>query len=421
MGPRYYVIATLGAAPAVLSELLWILVMREDADIVGLEVWTTGGDPPPPPSGQARLNTFDDAGQWSKLWTALGDRAHRVPRPRQSVPLEAVLPAIATGQRTWCVRVFGHPTPLADVRTPEDALAMEIELHARVRHLRTHLPSDVVLLGSLAGGRKTMSAALQTAFILQSDLGDRLVHVLLHPELEALERREAAERAVAKQSEPAKEPASAAERRGNPSDSLPFSAAEAFVVPDPTLPVPVDDQVTLHEVWYPRLRRLFADAALQTGRTLLEHFEREPYGDLVRRLRQAETPARGRLERRSHTAWRYTVLHDKGETALDLTDRQGEVLAILVLNPEGLSAQDLFQRQVDQGLIEDTQDTKILENHWDRIRTNVTRLRQRLADLPLVGLADFVPTRADGPGRLYRVPAAARIELDPQSLHRDRW
>jgi CRISPR-associated protein (TIGR02584 family) len=385
MGPRYYVIATLGAAPAVLSELLWILVMREDADIVGLEVWTTGGDPPPPPSGQARLNTFDDAGHWSKLWTALGDRAHRVPRPRQSVPLEAVLPTIAAGQRTWCVRVFGHPTPLADVRTPEDALAMEIELHARVRHLRTHLPSDVVLLGSLAGGRKTMSAALQTAFILQSDLSDRLVHVLLHPELEALERR------------------------------------EAFVVPDPTLPVPVDDQVTLHEVWYPRLRRLFADAALQTGRTLLEHFEREPYGDLVRRLRQAETPARGRLERRSHTAWRYTVLHDKGETALDLTDRQGEVLAILVLNPEGLSAQDLFQRQVDQGLIEDTQDTKILENHWDRIRTNVTRLRQRLADLPLVGLADFVPTRADGPGRLYRVPAAARIELDPQSLHRDRW
>lgn len=385
MGPRYYVIATLGAAPAVLSELLWILVMREDADIVGLEVWTTGGDPPPPPSGQARLNTFDDAGHWSKLWTALGDRAHRVPRPRQSVPLEAVLPAIATGQRTWCVRVFGHPTPLADVRTPEDALAMEIELHARVRHLRTHLPSDVVLLGSLAGGRKTMSAALQTAFILQSDLGDRLVHVLLHPELEALERR------------------------------------EAFVVPDPTLPVPVDDQVTLHEVWYPRLRRLFADAALQTGRTLLEHFEREPYGDLVRRLRQAETPARGRLERRSHTAWRYTVLHDKGETALDLTDRQGEVLAILVLNPEGLSAQDLFQRQVDQGLIEDAQDTKILENHWDRIRTNVTRLRKRLADLLLVGLADFVPTRADGPGRLYRLPAAARIELDPQSLHRDRW
>jgi hypothetical protein len=39
--------------------------------------------------------------------------------------------------------------------------------------------------------------------------------------------QEASRRAVAKQSEPAKEPASAAERRGNPPDSLPFSAAEA--------------------------------------------------------------------------------------------------------------------------------------------------------------------------------------------------
>jgi WD40 repeat protein len=38
---------------------------------------------------------------------------------------------------------------------------------------------------------------------------------------------DASERAVAKQSEPAREPASAAERRGNPPDSLPFSAADA--------------------------------------------------------------------------------------------------------------------------------------------------------------------------------------------------
>ncbi len=38
---------------------------------------------------------------------------------------------------------------------------------------------------------------------------------------------EASERAVAKQSERAEEPASAAERRGNLSDSLTFSAAEA--------------------------------------------------------------------------------------------------------------------------------------------------------------------------------------------------
>ena len=39
----------------------------------------------------------------------------------------------------------------------------------------------------------------------------------------------AGERAVAKQSEPANGSASAAERRGNPSDSLPFSAAEAWL------------------------------------------------------------------------------------------------------------------------------------------------------------------------------------------------
>jgi AraC-like DNA-binding protein len=51
---------------------------------------------------------------------------------------------------------------------------------------------------------------------------------------------EASERAVAQQSEPAKGPASAAERRGNPTGSLTFSAAEAWVaVPCGVLDAPI--------------------------------------------------------------------------------------------------------------------------------------------------------------------------------------
>lgn len=73
---------------------------------------------------------------------------------------------------------------LRDIRTPGDVRAVEAALYDRLRVLLPVLPEDTRLVGSLAGGRKTMSASLQTAFSLIARPDDRLVHVLVHSALE---------------------------------------------------------------------------------------------------------------------------------------------------------------------------------------------------------------------------------------------
>lgn len=162
-----YVVAVLGESPAVLTELWWALHQRGDR-IVGLEIWTTL-------SGRSALSK-----QGPRLFrqtaAALGVPSilpDPLPRYNERVTTDA-LP-----------RGFGTLGPNQDdLRTAADCAELSYALHDRMRDLYNE-PCPLPIVGSLAGGRKTTSAALQSAFCLHGRRNDSLLHVLLHADLEA--------------------------------------------------------------------------------------------------------------------------------------------------------------------------------------------------------------------------------------------
>ncbi len=162
-----YVMCVLGESPTVLSNLLWWLASVEQQPVAGIEVWATG-------RGIGHLQQLVATEDWSALQRLTG------PLPALQAGVE---PASSFGFRV-------HPHTLEeavldDVRSADEAAAVSACLHDRVRTLRQELPEGIQLLGCLAGGRKTVSAALQTAFCLQARAQDRLVHVVFDAGVEA--------------------------------------------------------------------------------------------------------------------------------------------------------------------------------------------------------------------------------------------
>lgn len=196
MSQPVYVFALMGTAPAVVTELCWHLVTVQRKQIVGLEIWTTGPDDDPGLSGAKSLRLALDNGAWESLRGTLSaaaraalphmpsfDALREAPPPSREELAHASAGDLGT---RFALFTDAGGTPLRDVRDPLDADLVQATLHDRVRELRLGLPSKVDLVASLAGGRKTMSAALSTAFELQARPQDRLVHVLVHEELEPL-------------------------------------------------------------------------------------------------------------------------------------------------------------------------------------------------------------------------------------------
>jgi CRISPR-associated protein (TIGR02584 family) len=72
---------------------------------------------------------------------------------------------------------------LADIRNPEEHAAMATQLDRLVRGLTRD--GHPALHASIAGGRKSMSAALGVAMSLHARLQDRMSHVLAAPHLES--------------------------------------------------------------------------------------------------------------------------------------------------------------------------------------------------------------------------------------------
>lgn len=391
---RCYVIATLGTSPAVLTELCYALIAGEGADVVGLEVWTTGGDGQ---TGQATIEKFVQEGRWDALVAALGDRGDRVPRPRLGGQgnLDDVAERIEAGERPWRLEVFrGEDGPLPDIRDAADAQLMDETLFNRVRWLQRNLPGGVSLVGSLAGGRKTMSAGLQSAFSLLGSPDDRLVHVLLHPAVEALGPA-ALRDYVAPTAEWAK-------RTG----------------------VPPADQITLHDVHFPMLRPLLRQACLEkTDATVERILAEQDYGDLVRGLRTvATTPpeaVRGELRRdEREKKWWLTItaggamLH---RCALDWV--KGQCYLAIAAHPGGATPETLFDWLLDQGAeLNDSKTDKEVRSYWSQQRK---RLGAALSDLRTLGLVDFlVRTETIDGARHDRIPAAAdgRLRFDPADI-----
>lgn len=175
MSRGYYVIALVGESPGVVTELLWHLAVREKEQVVGLELWTTQ-------TGWAEGGERGLAAMGRAMFAELRRLAPALPPwPADLRPETDPRGGTARGVQVFVPAVAGKS--LADVRSEDDAAAFSAALHARVQLLRED--PERRLLGSLAGGRKTMTAAMHSAFTLFARRGDRLAHVLLHRALEA--------------------------------------------------------------------------------------------------------------------------------------------------------------------------------------------------------------------------------------------
>ncbi len=177
-GDEIYVVALLGESPGVLTELLWYLVAVERLRIAGCEIWTTAAS-----IGEGTTRGLRAIGPeaWDTLRQALGADADRVPTLPVDFTVEHDIDApLATGTCRVLVPAVGD-RPLADTGTVGDAASFSRWAHARMEVVTRGHPR---VLGSLAGGRKAMSAVLHSAFTLYARRDDRLCHVLLHPTVE---------------------------------------------------------------------------------------------------------------------------------------------------------------------------------------------------------------------------------------------
>lgn len=392
MRAKYYVLATLGASPAVLTELLYQLVVGEQAEVVGLEVWTTGGVGKM--TGQAGLSKFTNEGRWDELRLAVGDAlADRLPwlDPAVQVELDQIVKRIQAGGRTFVIRTFqGDNGPLPDVRSTADARRMDETLFGRVKALTSALPTDIALVGSLAGGRKTMSAGLQGSFSLLGRPGDRLVHVLLHPKL----------------------------------DELGTTIMSSYVAPtaewERRTGVPVSEQLTLYDVQFPMLRSLMLRASVDGYASMAELVDQD-YGTFLRAMHEtaaaASTLARARLTRRPrNVGWLYEIrVGDAVQERVTLSLGEGQVLAAIIDRRTGASLETLLSWLAARG-IRPAEDSETKHGDRNGVRNALGRLKSKLRPLLTQGLAAFaVESSARG---LFTVPAArdARIEVDLADL-----
>lgn len=138
-------LALMGLTPAVITETLWHLAVKERRRVVRLSVLTTA-------LGQARAAALDAA--LTELRAAHPKACGALPAPEWHV-LDGVPDILSSG----------------DAARASD-LVLEV-----VRALTERDRPPLVL--SAAGGRKTMSLAAAAAFQLLARVGDRLVHVLV--------------------------------------------------------------------------------------------------------------------------------------------------------------------------------------------------------------------------------------------------
>ena len=166
MTDRYALLAVTGLSPQVLTETVWALADEGYGLPDEVHVVTTGTGArfvdavllDRPAAYKARPIEPQGPG-WARLAEALG------------APLPAPLVTAPTRP--------GEQAPLDDLTTSPDAALVADALYQRAHDLTA--PGRPPLVASIAGGRKTMSADLQSAFSVYARPGDRLVHVLVDP------------------------------------------------------------------------------------------------------------------------------------------------------------------------------------------------------------------------------------------------
>ena len=164
----YTLLALSGLAPQVVTEAAWSLARQHTPPLAPdrVEVVATG------------------AGE------AVG-RALLLGEPARDPVTGAEIDHRADRWTPFCHDTFGHPVPLAfhvptaggqplaDVTGVDADRRFADVCYALVARLTR--PGTAPLIGSLAGGRKTLSAHLMTAFAVCARPQDRLIHLIVHP------------------------------------------------------------------------------------------------------------------------------------------------------------------------------------------------------------------------------------------------
>lgn len=167
MEKKVVLVAGVGTSPAVLTETVWALAHLKFPVIPDeIVVLTTQ-------TGRQKLEREVMTGEpsvWSRLVATLKAAKRKVDGK------------LAFGETS--IRVFpdARRNPLADLRSGEDNLRAADFMLAQLRQY-TESP-DTVVLASIAGGRKTMSALLLSCMSLLGRADDKVYHVLLPPEFE---------------------------------------------------------------------------------------------------------------------------------------------------------------------------------------------------------------------------------------------
>ena len=179
--PDWTLLAVTGMSPAILTETIWALAHESEPIIPSrVIVVTTAEGRRPLERLFAPVAEMGGKSPWESLRQALGDAGH---------DLTGRLRFGLTGDD---VRVItsadpgrGETRELADIRSPGDNEAAATFLLEQVRGLVAN--PDVRVVGSLAGGRKTMGALIYACFTLAGRETDRLTHVLVNPPYESLQ------------------------------------------------------------------------------------------------------------------------------------------------------------------------------------------------------------------------------------------
>lgn len=247
---------------------------------MGIEVWTTT-------LGAERLETLLQGDAWEALELATS------PLPKPVIHVFEL-----DGRR------------LEDVTSAEEATCANATLHDRLQALRTELPPTIELLGCLAGGRKTISAALQTAFSLQAGANARLVHAIIDRRLEAHLRQTRTFQHYA-------------------FPTLQWEQASG---------VPVDEQIVVHEVPFPRVR-LLAHGELR------EHLASSGWHEVWATLEANRHRTVAGTLRPEGGKWRLVLADSETDQVLvdePLAARRGAVLAAMASGTPTTSARDVL-------------------------------------------------------------------------------
>lgn len=357
-----HLLAVVGTSPGVVTELMWWLEAVEGLAVSSVEIWTTTV------GLEALRNWSERTRAWEKLGAALG------PSPERPLPDAQWLPSPPPAHPHPVPGSFSHVVPsregvyLEDIRTSDDAQLLYAALYARVRELCRVLGEEEVLVGSLAGGRKTMSAALDLAFSMHARSQDRLYHVLTHPRIEA----DAARRA-----------------------SFAFPTAEV----EAALGVPLAQQIEAYAVPVPRWRALLAmpKGGLDAIVRGLDELDFEALWSTVPGVSAA---VRAEVQDTGDTATLRVLAGAAERVSWELSRASAALYLVLAQHPEGLT-----HRQWHEAVnaVADGRDLARATLATHRKRAN--RLQEDLETLELQ-FPSFFPYRD---GSRWRIPGAVTV------------